>query len=244
MVYDIADLRIQIDNKYEYTENLCKGWVSLDQTSPVDIVATATDEEILAEKCQDPSFTEEVAESVCLYRSICRQTPLFQRILMHAAVIEYDGNGYAFLARSGTGKSTHIRLWKRYLKTVKAINGDKPILRCQDGKFYAYGTPWRGKERWGSNAKSPLKALCFLERSKTNTIRRLTPSEAMNRLFGQLFIPQERNAVEGTLILADKLLKEVPCYLLQCDISEAAVITAYETLSGQTYKNKEENDEN
>ncbi len=244
MVYDIADLRIQIDNKYEYTTKLCQGWLSSDQASPVDIIATVTNDEILAEKSQDPSFTEDVAESVCLYRSICRQAPLFQRILMHAAVIEYDGNGYAFLARSGTGKSTHIRLWKRHLQTVKAVNGDKPILRYDKGVFYAYGTPWRGKEGWGSNTKSPLKALCFIERGKVNAIRRLMPAECMNKLFAQLFMPEDAKAAEATLALADKLLNELPCYVLQCDMSEGAVIAAYEGLSGKRYPKKEERYEN
>ena len=105
------------------------------------------------------------------------QMPAFGRMLLHCSVLEYDGIAYAFLGRSGTGKSTHTKLWLKYLSPTRVINGDKPIFEYVNGVFIAYGTPWMGKERWGTNTKAPLKALCFLEQAKVNAIRKLSSAE-------------------------------------------------------------------
>ena len=163
------------------------------------------------------------------------QIPVLDRMLLHCAVLEYNGKGYAFLGRSGTGKSTHTRLWKRYLFTPNMVNGDKPILECKKGEFIAYGTPWKGKEGWGMKTSAPLCGLCFLEQSKTNSVKKLSPSEVSARLFSQILLPQTEESVVATLDLADKLINAVPAYLLQCDISEEAVALSFEALTGLSY---------
>ena len=72
-------------------------------------------------------------ENICLYRSICMQMPLFGRILMHSSILEYEGKAYAFLGRSGTGKSTHTRLWRELFgDRAIMVNDDKPIIRLID----------------------------------------------------------------------------------------------------------------
>ena len=97
--------------------------------------------------------------------------PDFDAFLLHAAVIEVDGLAYAFAAPSGTGKTTHIALWKKFFgDRANIINGDKPIIRFENGTPYIYGTPWCGKEGYNINTKAPLAALCFIERSPENTI--------------------------------------------------------------------------
>jgi hypothetical protein len=238
MIYEIAGLRIRIDNKHEYTNAFCKEYLSLDQVSPVDIVASVTAAELEEERKASPQFSEGYIENICLYRSICMQIPNFNRMLMHCAVLDYDGKGYAFLGKSGTGKSTHTKLWKRYLQTPSMINGDKPILESVENGFIAYGTPWKGKEGWGKKAAAPLCGLCFLEQAKENSIRRLTPSEVSTRLFLQLLMPQEEKEAIATLDLADKLIAQTPAYLLRCDISEEAVKLSFEALTGLNYTNR------
>lgn len=244
MIYEIAELRIRIENKHEYTNSFCKEYLSLDQDSPADITASVTEDELAEERAASPNFSEGYIENICLYRSICMQIPKFNRMLMHCAILEYEGKGYAFLGKSGTGKSTHTRLWKQYLKTPNMINGDKPILESTQSGFIAYGTPWRGKEGWGKKAAAPLCGLCFLEQAKENSIRRLTPSEVSGRLFLQLLMPQEEDEAIATLDLADKLIAQVPAYLLRCNISEEAVKLSFEALTCLNYTNKGINYEN
>ncbi len=237
MVYEIAGLRIDIQNKYEYTDEFCKEYLSEDQNSPVDLTACVTETEFLEEKARSSGFSDGYIENICLYRSICLQIPLQNRMLLHCAVIEYEGKGYAFLGRSGTGKSTHAKLWKKYLSSPRMINGDKPLLEYADGEFIAHGTPWKGKERWGEKAFTKLHGLCFLEQAKDNSIERLSPLEASKQVFSQIVLPKEEKNAIATLELVDKLVNVVPSYLLKCDISEKAVKTAFEALTGKKYEN-------
>lgn len=235
MVYDIAGLRILIQNRCRYTEVFCKEYLSSDQESPADISAVVTNEEFYAEKKESSQFSDGYIENICLYRCICRQMPVLNRMLLHAAVLEYEGNGYAFLGRSGTGKSTHTGLWLKHLQGSKIVNGDKPILQATDNGFIAYGTPWMGKEGLGCNASVPLKGLCFLEQAKENSITRLSPAEAATRIFTQILFPEDEENATRTLELTDKLVMDTPAYLLKCNISEEAVKTSFEAMTGKTY---------
>jgi hypothetical protein len=164
MIYDIAGLRIDIQNKYAYTTKFCQKYLSEDQASPVDLTATVTEDEFLDEKKNSPNFSDGYIENICLYRSICLQIPRLQRLLLHASVLEYKGNGYAFLGRSGTGKSTHTGLWLQYIKDTEILNGDKPILGVTEQEIVAYGTPWMGKEK-KLTIKIPALSGVFLVRN-------------------------------------------------------------------------------
>ena len=240
MIYEIAGLRVKIENRYDFTTKFCREYLSDDQVSTVDIVARVTEEEFAAERAISDEFSDGYIENICLYRSLCTQIPVLNRMLLHCAVLEYDGKGYAFLGRSGTGKSTHTKLWKKYLGTPKMINGDKPILEYVEDKFLAHGTPWRGKESWGMRASAPLCGLCFLEQAKENSIRKLTPSEVSTRLFGQILLPESEEGVVATLELADKLIANTPAYLLKCDISREATKLSFEAMTGLSFDEREQ----
>ena len=237
MIYDIAGLRIDIKNRCAFTAKFCENYLSPDQNAPADLSAEVTNEAFFEEKQNSPNFSDGYIENICLYRNICSQIPILNRFLLHAAILEYDGKGYAFLGRSGTGKSTHTGLWLKYLPSAFIVNGDKPILQFTEDGFYAYGTPWMGKEGLGRNVKTKLNGLCFLEQAKTNAIRSLSPQEVSQRLFSQILLPQREESVVATLELADKLIQSVPAYLLQCDISEEAVITSFEEMTKTSYPN-------
>lgn len=226
----IADIVVNIDNQYSYVRRLCQDYVIALSDNP-DMTVFVTEEEIRAEIQVTPNrVTEDYAEGVCVYRKICRQLPTqFQAYLMHCAVIEYEGNGYAFAAKSGTGKSTHILLWQKHFgkDAVRIVNGDKPIMRFQNGKLYAYGTPWCGKEGLNTNTSVPLKAICFLERADCNTIRAIHADEAVIRIFHQLLSPEDIQTVDSLFPLLDRTLRDIPCYVLGCNISEEAAEVAY-----------------
>ncbi len=229
----IANICVRIDNRYGYVLRLCKDYLVETEEEPA-LLIRVTEEEIRTEMASvSHEVTPAYAEAVCTYRKICRQLPeRFQSFLMHCAVIEYEGEGYAFAAHSGTGKSTHISLWqKRFGENVRVINGDKPILRFIDDRLYAFGTPWCGKEGLHTNASVPLKAICFLERSSVNKIRSMDAKEASGRIFHQILSPEDLQTVNALFPLLDRMLREVPCYLLGCNISEEAAEVAYQGMN-------------
>ena len=109
-----------------------------------DIEVSVTDEEIETEYAgyRAESVSRALCESTCIYRAIARKLIAFQAFVMHGAVLELDGKAYVFTAKSGVGKTTHTKLWVEYFEgRASYINGDKPIIRCKDGVWYAYGTP-------------------------------------------------------------------------------------------------------
>ena len=222
----ISDLVVAIDHRYPYVERFCREYTVPD--GPADLTISVTAEEIERER-GDGRFSDGYCESLAIYRKLCQAMLAYDGILMHAAVIAIDGKAYAFAARSGTGKTTHIRQWQAaFGDRVTMVNGDKPILRRMDGKFYACGTPWRGKEGMGGSGVCPLQAICFVERGEENRIRRMTSSEAIPRLFQQLLLPKEEAEVTPYMALVDQLMKTTEFYLLTCRPDPEAAQVAYE----------------
>ena len=225
----IADLTVAIDNKYEYVRLLCKDYIVPAVDAP-DMTVSVSEDEIREEiAVAEHPVSEAYAEGVCVYRHICKPLPeRFGAYLMHCAVIEYEGEGYAFAAASGTGKSTHIALWqKRFGEGVKIVNGDKPIMRFTGDRLYAYGTPWCGKEGFNTNGSVPIKAICFIERATENSIRRISPADALMRIFHQILTPKTVENLDSFLPLLDRTLTEIPCFVLGCNISLEAAEVAY-----------------
>ncbi len=228
----IADLVIQINNQYSEIEALCNDYITTDRTA--DIIVSLTDQDIEKERISaDGDFSNGYLEGIGIYRELCNKILPFDAFLLHASVVSVDGGAYAFTAKSGVGKTTHTRLWLDYFKErAVVVNGDKPILRFSAAdELMVYGTPWCGKEGMQSNIAAPLKALCFLERSEINQIRRATEEEVIDRLFHQVLRPKKASEMDALLAMLNRLLQFIPCYILKCNISEASVITAYEGMN-------------
>lgn len=203
----LAGVLIAVEARYAFTERLCADYIVDVSASECDFSVSVTPEEIAAENDDEVAFSPAYCESLALYRKICTRMVNYNAFLFHAAVISYAGCGFAFAAKSGTGKSTHIAQWMRALgDDVTVVNGDKPILRWKSGegpsaeagavpgrapdgqhadtfcdqpsgKFIAYGTPYNGKEGWGQNASVPLRAVCFIERCQPGEPDRLSRLE-------------------------------------------------------------------
>lgn len=222
---EVAGLTVRLKHRYPYVQYMCRGYLAL-QNVNVDIEVEASDEDIRQEEADTlsvhgRSFDPGYIESVCLYRNLCSQLPLRDAFLLHAAVISDGEVAYAFSAPSGTGKSTHISQWKKaFGSCITVVNGDKPIIRRSSGEWLACGTPWCGKEGLQTNIKVPLQSICFLERGQKNSIVRLSVNEAASRVMHQVIIPHEPNEVIAMLGLLDAIIKDVPVWLLHCDISE------------------------
>lgn len=231
----IADFIIQINNKYDFVERQCHYYIVND--GEPDFIVECTDDDINAEiaNYEDPLLANPgYSESICIYRRLCLQLPKYDAFLMHSAVLDVDGKAYAFTAKSGTGKSTHIKLWKKLLgDRVTVVNGDKPILRFIDGELYIYGTPWCGKEGWNTNMRSTLKGLCFLERDENNSIKPLEKPECATRIMHQILMPTDPIDAIATLELMDRMLMKTDTWLLGCNMDIEAAKIAYENMSGE-----------
>ena len=119
-----------------------------------------------------PQYSPQYLETLAALRRIADFMPEKDCFLMHGAVIAWKNQGYLFTAPSGTGKSTHLALWKKYLgDQAEVINGDKPFLKVTEDEVWGYGTPWAGKEQWQVNKKVALKGICFLGRGEKNSIQ-------------------------------------------------------------------------
>ena len=53
-------------------------------------------------------------------------------LLLHASVTRYEGRGNLFFGVSGTGKSTHSRLWHEFVLGSDLMNDDNPVIRYED----------------------------------------------------------------------------------------------------------------
>lgn len=227
----VAELNIEIQNRYPYTARHCAGYEA--EFDRADITVCVPVEDIKREfEASPPECSPGYAEFICVYRAIARELPRFDAFVFHASVVECDGRSYAFTATSGTGKSTHTALWlQEFGDRARIINGDKPIFRFIGDTLYACGTPWCGKERLGCNAVSPLVALCFLERADTNRIAPVGDAEAVTRLFHQVFIPEQSEMAQKLLDLLDRTIRRTPTYLLGCTISPEAAHVAHRGMS-------------
>ena len=227
-VIALAEKRIGIQNRYPFIERQCKEYMRAGEEA--DFWISVTEEEIAAEQ-QNGNFSPGYCESICIYRHICEKMPDFGVFLMHSAVIEVDGRAYAFTAQSGVGKSTHISLWLKNIPNARILNGDKPLYRLEeDDSLTVFGTPWQGKENWGYNGKAKLAAICFLERGEHNSIRPATEDEIISKIIHQLLLRGSRHLVERQLAIMDSLIRAVPYFILQCNISDEAAKLSYETM--------------
>lgn len=239
----LANKIFYIEHVHSELEAFCKDYLIEDVTP--DFQIRLTEEDIVYEEtyATEQSFSPAYLETLALLRKISNILPNHRRFLMHGASISYEDKAYLFTAPSGTGKSTHIRLWKKFLgEKVKIVNGDKPFISLDinnEGEMnpLIYGTPWAGKERWQRNCSEPLNGICFVQRGTENTIRKMKPEECVMMLFNQVYMPDDSVAVGQTLELLDILVKHVPLYLLTCDMSEDAVRHSFEALTGLSYPN-------
>lgn len=231
----IADLTVSISYTHSLIKTMCGEYLT-EEAPMFSIEASKEHAEKLRNYFLGSSqiFSDAYIENYTLFDTFCTRVIAFDAAVFHAALISFDGQGVAFAALSGTGKTTHIRLWKKlFSDRVEIINGDKPLFTLRDGKFFASGMPWCGKENWGCNKTVPLKAVCFIERAEQNSISPLTENrEIMSRLFLQLVMPEEQHLMVKYLEFANKLIKTVPFFLLRCNMDINAAYIAHDGIFG------------
>ena len=167
-----------------------------------------------------------------------RQLLGYDGFYLHASAVALDGKAYLFSGPSGMGKSTHTRLWQQVFGDRAIVfNDDKPALRYRNGQWYAYGTPWCGKDGINVNLSLPLAGICFLQQAGENRIRRLPTIQALTRFLTQTIYKALDEAEMGLLMAgADRLLREIPVFELENRPEPAAVRLAYGAMSDTDHR--------
>ena len=138
--------------------------------------------------------------------------------LFHAAVVGYQGKGYLFLGKSGTGKSTHARLWLEHIPGTELINDDNPVVRILDnGLVRVYGSPWSGKTPCYRNIDLPVGGFVQLAQAPRNAIRRLQGIAAYASLVPAISGKRwDRALADGLHETENALVSSVPVWNLEC----------------------------
>ncbi|MDY4409988.1 MAG: hypothetical protein SPE56_04035 [Prevotella sp.] len=147
-------------------------------------------------------------------------------LLLHASLVRQNGWGYAFTAKSGTGKSTQVANWLRYLPDCDMMNDDNPVVRMIDGKPVIYGSPWSGKTPCYRNVQAPLGALTLIDRAKTNSVEKLDPLTAFTVLLPAISsMKWNKMLYQHQCDTVIQVISSTDCYTLHClPDRESAVI--------------------
>ena len=240
-VYRMAERNIGIESLYERVHTRCAAYRTegapdfIVGTTPADIdferVQSAREDQL--EGRQPRPWSEEYLEELAIYRKIAERMPAYDTFLVHGSAVAVDGWGYLFTAKSGTGKSTHARLWQELLgDRLVYVNDDKPLIRIAPDGAVIYGTPYDGKHHRSSDVAVPLRAVCFLRRGRENSIRACSTRDAFPRLLQQVYTPADQEALRRTLSLLQALTVRVRFYELACNMDPEAARVAFEGMGG------------
>lgn len=155
-----------------------------------------------------------------------------QTLLIHASLVRCDDYGYAFTAKSGTGKSTQVSMWLRHVPNCDLMNDDNPIVRIIDGKPYIYGSPWSGKTPCYRNTKAPLGAITRIDRATSNSVEKLSPIEAFASLLPSCSSMKWDSDIYNMICnTITKIIETTGIYILHCLPDKDSAITCHKAIA-------------
>ena len=162
-----------------------------------------------------------------LLSTACRNT-----VLTHASSVIYKGKAYLFLGKSGTGKSTHSRMWLNALEGVELMNDDHPVVRVHDdGNVIAYGSPWSGKTPCYKNISAPVGGIIRISRAPYNRPNRLAPVQAYASLMTSCSgMTWDKELADGRDKTLQGIVSAVPCWVMECLPDENAAVVCSESV--------------
>lgn len=234
MKYEIAELVVEFEPRFNTLRERADKY-KVEESRKRNFRMRVTDEHIQKEKLSDPEMSSDLAEYMIMGTTFYKALVDYNGCLLHSSAVVVEDEAFLFSANSGTGKSTHTSLWLKYLvdQNPYILNDDKPAIRIMEDGIFAYGTPFSGKHDMSENKKVKLKAICFLEQSKINFIRKVEPKEAVNLFLEQTIRKLKEEEMLKLFDILDILLNEIPVYKLYCDRSEEAVKLSYQTMKGE-----------
>ncbi len=233
----LADVPIGIRCRYEINKRFLKDYLTEEEPlfcvepTDADLERAREDYELLdkADGREGIRRSEIFFENAALNRLIAERITAYDVLLMHGSALCMDGETYIFTAPSGTGKSTHARLWREtFGDRVFMINDDKPMLRVREDGVIAYGTPWNGKHNLSRNASAPVRAIALLKRSEENRVEPMVKSDAFTVLISQALTSKDPAVMLRILTLEKRMLEKVRFYTLYCSMEPDAARVSYE----------------
>ena len=239
-VYHIAEHDIGIESHFPAVQKLCAAYRTDGEPELTLSVPMEELEEDLraiqaaAPEKYDPTLdTLEYSEVALVYKQLAERSPFWDMVVLHGSAIAVDGLCYVFCAKSGTGKSTHTRLWREMLGArAFMVNDDKPLIRVTERGTLIYGTPWDGKHRLSCNISVSLKAICILERGEENQIREIDMDEMLPKLLLQAYRPMNPAGTKKLMEVFDRVAENVKFYRMQCNMDISAAEMSYMTMRG------------
>ena len=225
----IANKVLDINAFNETTKKYCRNFLSEEKE---DYVITMTEEDLKNESSNSIDGKVYVNEEIsALYRKIANLFVEDGILVFHGSSFKVNNCGFIVTARSGVGKSTHVKLLKELLNDeLVYINDDKPLLEVKDD-ITIFSNPWNGKERRGNNTSASLKAIMFLSRSEEPNYRKIINKEEIYiKLLSQTYLPKEKAKREKALKLVDKILKVTDFYEINVNMGEESAKMTYEEI--------------
>lgn len=225
--YEIAGLTVKMDT-FGRTEIQAQPYL-VQSRETADITICSDTASVAAKNPgMSPSHVEYLASGASFYT----QLPHHGGMLLHSSAVVVDGKAYLFTAPRKTGKSTHVQLWlKEFGDRAAILNDDKPALRCIDGVWYAYGTPWSGKTGQNSNLRVPVAGIAVLARDEQTHIEPFRGMGAVMALLEQTVRPNDPVLTAKLLEMLDTLLQQVSVWKLYCNMEQSAARIAYQAMS-------------
>jgi hypothetical protein len=155
---------------------------------------------------------------------------LHNTIMIHASVANHNGRGVAFLGKSGTGKSTHSRLWLKHIPNTSLLNDDNPAIRITDEGVLIYGTPWSGKTPCYKNEQLPLQGFVRLQQAPKNEFEWQTGLKAFIAVLPSCTsIRWNKELFSNMNTILEKIIAQVPVGYLKClpDAAAAELCHSY-----------------
>ena len=239
--YRFAGVVVRVDSLHPDVHGLCQDYLCYGEpdlvvgTSQADIDFERVRSEAvdLAAGRETHAASDGYLETLAVYRKVAEAMPAWSVFLMHGSCVAVDGAAYLFCAPSGTGKSTHARLWRELLgERAAMVNDDKPLVRVLGEGAVAYGTPWDGKHRLSNDVAVPLRAVCLLSRGEDNHIEQVPVAGAYPALLRHVYRPLDSTALALTLGLVDRLVACVDLWRLQCNTDIEAAELSFSAMSG------------
>lgn len=240
--YEIAGFPIKICSLYPDIHTYCASYraecvpeltVTITR-SDLDFERRRNQSEAIREGITGAEWPDRSLETLAVYRKISDFALTRNTLLFHGSVIACGNRACLFTASSGTGKSTHTRLWREvYGSRVYMVNDDKPLLKVTDSGILACGTPWNGKHHLGTNCMVPLQAIVILRRGTENEIREISPGEALPMLMQQSYRSADRTLLARTLSILDTISQQVKFYELHCNMEPEAARISFEGIFGR-----------
>ncbi len=232
----LADVNIAVRPLHGYIRRYCRDYLTEEPPAlmveicqaDIDYERKMSEENDRLEGREPQPYPDHYLETLAVYRGIAHKLLPSGVLLVHGSCIAVDGEAYLFTAKSGTGKSTHTRLWReRFGQRAVMVNDDKPLLRLTAEGILAYGTPWSGKHGLSTNIALPLKAICILERGEENRIEPVEPGAAFPALLQQIYRPGDPGGLLAVVDLTERLVNTLPIYRLQCNMEPSAAEVSY-----------------